>query len=80
MARPKTPHGRRVTVSVKVSEAEAAAIDKARGKLTRSAYLRSLVTRNHTAKPERIATQAACKHPGVPRKTLCRRCGQFNTA
>lgn len=25
------------------------------------------------------AMSGSCKHPGVPRKALCRRCGQFNT-
>jgi hypothetical protein len=38
MARTQTPDGKRVTICIKVSEPEAAAIDAARGALTRSAW------------------------------------------
>jgi hypothetical protein len=39
MGRPKTQDGRRVTLSVKVSEATAADLDAARGTLSRSSAL-----------------------------------------
>jgi hypothetical protein len=38
VSRPKTQDGKRVAISIKVSESEAEAIDAARGALTRSAW------------------------------------------
>jgi hypothetical protein len=43
VARAKTPGGKRVTICVKVSEADAAAIDAARGEVTRSAWGRGML-------------------------------------
>jgi hypothetical protein len=43
MGRPKLPDGKRVSLSVKVSEAKAAAVDRRRGPRGRAAYLESLI-------------------------------------
>jgi len=43
MPRPLTPEGRNVTVSAKVTALEAAAIDAARGEMTVSAWLQSVI-------------------------------------
>ena len=54
MARPLTADGKRVTVCAKVSEAQASAMDTARGTLTRSAWVASLIAAAlDTGKPER---------------------------
>jgi hypothetical protein len=65
MSRPKTEHGKRVTIAVKVSEPKALAVDERRGELTRAAYLESLIDADlngFTGKPE----PAPKKPRGVP--------------
>jgi hypothetical protein len=55
MSRPKTEHGKRVALSVKVSEPKAQAVDARRGILSRAAYLESLIDADlarFTGKPE----------------------------
>ena len=42
MARPKSPEGRRVTMAMRLSEAEAAVINEARGAADRSEWLRAV--------------------------------------
>lgn len=62
MSRPKTEHGKRVALSVKVSEPKAQAVDARRGMLTRAAYLESLIDADlngFTGKPEGAARRAA---------------------
>ena len=61
MSRPKTEHGKRVALSVKVSEPKAQAVDARRGMLTRAAYLESLIDADlngYTGKPEGAARSA----------------------
>jgi hypothetical protein len=49
MVRPvAVPGGRTLVVQVRLSEAEVAALDRARGSLSRSAYLRWLLQRGGT--------------------------------
>ena len=43
MSKPKTTDGKRVTISVKVSEPTAAMIDAVRGEMTRSAWLQQSI-------------------------------------
>ena len=43
MARARTPEGKRVVIPVRVSEPLAAGLDKARGELTRSAWVRGVL-------------------------------------
>ena len=56
MARPKTPDGRRVPVSFKLTEAEAAMIDSLRGGTKRSVWLRDAALQ--AARKERAARLA----------------------
>ena len=68
MSRPKTEHGKRVALSVKVSEPKAQAVDARRGMLTRAAYLESLIDADlngFTGKPEGAARPGA-KRRAVP--------------
>jgi len=90
MAKPKTPEGKRVTVCTKFSEAEAEAIDVARGMATRSQWLRSAALAAaerrspaihlnppvHALRQVRAAEQGECPHPKARiNKGLCGACG-----
>ena len=67
MARSLTPEGKRITISVKVSEPEAAAIDAARGDLTRSAWLHQAIARGLNPGPRPTAkTVLPQAWPGLP--------------
>lgn len=80
MARKQTPDGRRVTVCAKLSEPEAAAVDTARGTLTRGTWLRMAAlaylgtdpgrqdTPQPTAKPKQTRSPRT-KPDGTTRKT-----------
>jgi hypothetical protein len=62
MSRPKTEHGKRVALSVKVSEPTAQAVDARRGILSRAAYLESLIDADlsgFTGKPQVPGRRAA---------------------
>ena len=69
MSRPKTPDGKRVSLSVKVSEPKAQAVDARRGMLGRAAYLESLIDADlngFTGKPEPAGRSALKPRRAVP--------------
>ena len=60
MPRPRSPDGRRVPVSLRFSESEAAEIDAARGPVDRSAWMRSaclIVARGEESGPSRRVSE-----------------------
>lgn len=57
MARPQSPDGHRIHVNIKLSDAEAAAIDAARGTTERGPWMRE------------AALAVARRDPGIPRLT-----------
>jgi hypothetical protein len=63
VARPRKQDGKRITLSTKVSEDKAAAVDAKRGSLTRAAYLEALIdadlTPAPTLKPQRRSSAPA---------------------
>ena len=66
MSRPRTEHGKRVPLSVKVSEPKAQAVDARRGILSRAAYLESLIDADlagFTGKPESAPRRARLAGP-----------------
>jgi hypothetical protein len=74
MAKPKSPEGKRVAMSVRFSEDEAAQIDAARGGVNRSEWLRSAALafavagcraprRTPVAAPERLPRQSRKSAP-----------------
>ena len=54
MAGKKTPDGRRVTVCTKLSEAQAAALDHARGEQSRSAWVYSVIMERLDPAPREV--------------------------
>src|ERR1035438_422201 len=70
--RPKRPNGRRVPMSLRFSEAEAAEIDAARGPVDRSAWMRSvclIVARGEESGPSRRVSERpgrAYQYTGTP--------------
>ena len=93
MAKPRTPEGKRVTMSAKFSEAQAAEIDTARGHMDRSEWLRlaALAAAERQRAPagrvdrqveavreNRIAAGSDCPHPKARiNKGLCGACGTY---
>lgn len=87
MSRPKTPAGKRVTICVKVSEQDAAAIDQARGARSRSDWGREALLeharprqRTRPQSPARVQDQREpeCPHPKARiAKGLCNACGTY---
>jgi hypothetical protein len=72
--------GKRVVISVRVSEAEAEAIDGVRGGLGRAAWVETVVEaalrQGETAKKKVKRDADACPHPrGRVIKGFCYRCG-----
>jgi hypothetical protein len=92
MARPESPDGKRVTICAKFSEAQAAAIDAARGHMMRSEWLRHAalaeaerqqapaghVDRQAEAVRQNLAAaRGDCPHPKARvNKGLCGACGR----
>jgi hypothetical protein len=87
MARPKTPQGRRVTICAKVNEAEAAAIDLARGAEDLGTWLRRVALAaaerqqppgGHAERQNQAGAQGDCPHPKARiTKGLCNACGTY---
>lgn len=70
--RKKEPDGKRVTICAKVSEAEAALIDAARGTVSRSEWIRS------AALATTLPAEEDCPHPEARiNKGLCGACGTY---
>lgn len=83
MPRARSPEGKHETISARVTEQDAAEIDRLRGGLTRSAWFESLIqaelirARNAEARLKRDQQPADdCPHPPARRqKGLCMACG-----
>ena len=74
MPRPRSPDGRRVPVSLRFSESEAAEIDAARGPVDRSAWMRSaclIVARGEESGSSRRVSERperAYQYTGMPER------------
>ena len=67
MARARTPEGKRVVIPVRVSEPMAAELDKARGELTRSSWLRAVAGAYLVAAAGgQVSTVPELEHGGIP--------------
>jgi hypothetical protein len=88
MPRQPDPDGKRITLALRVTTEKAAAIDDARGSLTRAAWLEQLVDdalsrkqepdSGRSRKQEPVPRDGKCSHPTARRsKGLCMACGTY---
>jgi hypothetical protein len=72
----QAPAARKVTMSIRVSEAEAAEIDAARGPADRGTWLRDVALK--AARPAPRKNPKACRHEGMRLvKGVCPDCHQY---
>lgn len=64
MPRPKTPEGKRVTISARVTEQTAAAVDEHRGTVTRARWLEALIAAAIDGQPAPVPQAAPKRAPG----------------